>query len=196
MFLTASATLKEQVARAFHKLQAAALADSLDVLVDYLHASSEEYATLAQVPDAAFPLFVTTKTFLRMLDGTVKSPFFPRRENGTVLMPLEEIDPDGMGIEIDLDYTGGEDDEEFEDLDDAASSAFGGQRGQEGQLNRGRQEISYQFFVDTMWKKITTKEERAKLKPPLVYQEIMSYLKACPCPCPRQPCVLWRLRKC
>ena len=41
--------------------------------------------TLHEVPDEAFPLFVTSKQWLRLLDGTVARPFFPRAPSGAVI---------------------------------------------------------------------------------------------------------------
>ncbi|GLI67622.1 hypothetical protein VaNZ11_011869, partial [Volvox africanus] len=44
-------------------------------------------------------------------------------------------------------------------------------------LARLNREVTYQYFVNSMWKKITSPEQRGSVAPGLVYQEIMSYLK-------------------
>ena len=77
VFLTASATLRQQVAKAFRKLQANVLCDA-EESKRLEELSKAEYHSLANVPAEAFPLFWTTRQFLRALDATVETPFFPR----------------------------------------------------------------------------------------------------------------------
>jgi len=75
VFLTASATLREQVAMSFRRLQAAA---PNAPPAGAAEAAAAELHTFARVPGAAFPLFLSTKKYLHMLDGTLPNPFFPR----------------------------------------------------------------------------------------------------------------------
>ena len=71
----------------------------------------EEYPILRGIPTDVFPLFLTTRQYLRMLDGTLSEPFFPRRENGAVAFEDEdEQDLDGIDCEVDLDMNFDEDD--------------------------------------------------------------------------------------
>lgn len=70
VFITASATLRSQVQRAFLKLQRAVLQEG-----DY-EARVEALEGLALtkfdgIPPAAFPLFLTSVEYLRMLDGSL-----------------------------------------------------------------------------------------------------------------------------
>lgn len=46
--------------------------------------------------------------------------------------------------------------------------------------HQGKQEITYQYFTNTMWKKIAKEREEKEMKPSLIYQEIMSYIKVRP----------------
>lgn len=72
-----------QVARAFRKLQRAALRDH-----EWERASAAfntTYHTFKDVPPEAFPLFLSSRTYLRMLDGTTERPFFPRAANGSII---------------------------------------------------------------------------------------------------------------
>ena len=59
IFITASVTLRIQVAKAFRKLQAAVIgiaqADELEA------ASAREHPSFANIPDEAFPLFLSTR---------------------------------------------------------------------------------------------------------------------------------------
>ena len=77
VFLTASATLREQVALSFRKLQTASLGPEAAAATATAVAAAELH-TFKSVPPAVFPLFLTTKQYLHMLDGTLADPFFPR----------------------------------------------------------------------------------------------------------------------
>ncbi|KAK9820310.1 hypothetical protein WJX72_008781 [[Myrmecia] bisecta] len=114
--------------------------------------------------------------YLRALDATLPEPFFARKQDGSRLFPdTDELDFEGMALLVDLQ----EDASDDEELEEAAGldgkehgdvEAAGSQRG-------AKREVSYQYFVDHMWRQISTKEERLRLKAPLVYQEIVSYIK-------------------
>ena len=56
-----------QVARSFAKLRAAVVAP--EAAAAYAEATAAEPATLRDVPPEAFPLFLSSRAFLRMLDG-------------------------------------------------------------------------------------------------------------------------------
>jgi hypothetical protein len=84
VFLTASATLREQVALSFRKLQTASLGPEAAAATAAAVAAAELH-TFKSVPPAVFPLFLTTKQYLHMLDGTLADPFFPRYVPAIVL---------------------------------------------------------------------------------------------------------------
>ncbi|KAK9854785.1 hypothetical protein WJX84_000152 [Apatococcus fuscideae] len=175
IFITASVTLRVQVAKAFRKLQAAVIgiaqADELEAV------SAREYPSFANVPDDAFPLFLSTRAYLHALDATLEMPFHERNEQGAMLYnPIGMDDMEGTFEEIDLDIV--DSDDEFEDklqavgVVDDAPMAYGTR----GSL---RQEVTFQTFKD-IWSKLTkdlSKEDRNALQPALVYQEIFSYIK-------------------
>ncbi|KIZ02024.1 hypothetical protein MNEG_5936 [Monoraphidium neglectum] len=201
VFITASATLKEQVSRTFRKLQAAAIADPADARA-VAAAAARDYPSLRDVPSAAFPLFVTTAQWLRMLDASCDVPFFagPGGEGE------DREDADGIGLHVELggwdseeeggSGEGGEEEEEEEEGEegpagsDRGSEGGGGDEGEEGAARdagaahapalRGM-EVRFEEFVGRdMWAAVTrglSKEERSALKAPLVYQEITSYIK-------------------
>lgn len=60
----------------FRKLQTASLGS--EAAAATAAAAAVELHTFRDVPAAAFPLFLTTKKYLHMLDGTLADPFFPR----------------------------------------------------------------------------------------------------------------------
>lgn len=59
VFITASATLRLQVAKAFRKLQAAVI--GLEQAADLEKAAEQEVHTFADVPAHLFPLFLSTR---------------------------------------------------------------------------------------------------------------------------------------
>ena len=71
------------MAKQFHKLRAAILRNPEESkrLEDL---SNQDYTSLADIPSDAFPLFWTTKQYLRAVDATLPptpltdGPFFPR----------------------------------------------------------------------------------------------------------------------
>lgn len=89
IFVTASATLRERVALAFRRLQSAVLPQAEFARVEA--AASATYHTLRDVPSEAFPLFLSSRTFLRMLDGSTGRTFFPRQPNGAILQVCADV---------------------------------------------------------------------------------------------------------
>ena len=112
-----------------------------------------------------------------MLDGTTSRPFFPRRPGtGAIISHIgdeeEERDLDGMAINVDLEYQADneeeEEDEEDEEAtvddeadDEALRLARAQQAAEEGgavdavQLNSVKREMTFLYFQNTLWKKIT-----------------------------------------
>jgi hypothetical protein len=70
VFVTASATLKETVKRAFRKMQKAAMAP--DEFRTAEVAGRATYHSLADVPPEAFPLFLTARQYLEMIECVVR----------------------------------------------------------------------------------------------------------------------------
>lgn len=83
IFLTANPKLRSEVAKQFNKLRAAILHD-LTESKRLEELSKQDYPSLADIPSDAFPLFWTTKQYLRAVDATLPAtplrdgPFFPR----------------------------------------------------------------------------------------------------------------------
>lgn len=78
MFLTASATLREQVSSSFRKLQTAAVGAAEARRLGEISASADLH-TLKDVSAEAFPLFLSTRRWLHLLDGTVGGRAFFER---------------------------------------------------------------------------------------------------------------------
>jgi hypothetical protein len=89
IFLTANPKLRSEVAKQFHRLRAAILRDS-EESKRLEELSKQDYPSLKDIPSDAFPLFWTTKQYLRAVDATLPEaplgagPFFPRYRLPTV----------------------------------------------------------------------------------------------------------------
>ena len=89
IFLTANPKLQSEVAKQFHRLRAAILRDS-EESKRLEELSKQDYPSLKDIPSDAFPLFWTTKQYLRAVDATLPEaplgagPFFPRYRLPTV----------------------------------------------------------------------------------------------------------------
>ena len=169
IFITASATLRTQVAASFRRLRAATFSDSDANAV--AEAEAVPLAHLLAVPDWRWPLFLTATEYLKLLDASLPGPFLAASSDaaGDDDDGLD-LDLDGAAVEIDL-FTGGIDSGSDDDGPETGGSVAAPARRKDA-----RKEVTYTYFVNTLWKRITTKEQRAALRPALVYQEIRSYL--------------------
>jgi hypothetical protein len=188
VFVTASGTLRREVARSFAKMRRAVVPPEV---ADDLEAFAEQpLITLKDVPAEAFPLFLSQKTYLEALDGTLAVPFFPRREDGSIMWERggDASDPDGMSLEIDLSPESDYDDSEG-DLSDDEGILFGGEsEGEDGAAGAGaaganvrrwhRQEIGFSEF-QTKWSQFVPQDLRkaTRVPPALVWTDLVSYIK-------------------
>lgn len=187
IFLTANPKLRSEVAKQFHKLRAAILRDA-DESKRLEELSNQPYTSLADIPSDAFPLFWTTKQFLRAVDATLPptpmsdGPFFPRLKGGGLQFAEHEHNEDMGGIESFVDLDAGFADDEYEsdedetDGDRQLATEGGMAREKRGRLGP-KKEADYDYFVSDIWPKISTKEEKQAMTAPLVWQEICSFLK-------------------
>ncbi|DBA81851.1 TPA: hypothetical protein ACH3X1_007570 [Trebouxia sp. C0004] len=191
IFLTANPKLRSEVAKQFHRLRAAMLRDS-EESKRLEELSKQDYPSLKDIPSDAFPLFWTTKQYLRAVDATLPEaplgagPFFPRLDGGGLKYAEHAHNEEMGGIEsmIDLD-PGFAEDEDYESDDEQQPETHhivtGNQEADIPTEKKGalgpKLEADYDFFVDVMWAIISTKEEKQTMTPALVYQEICSFLK-------------------
>lgn len=182
VFVTASPTLKEQVQAAFSKYQMAVLSPSEQAQV--IAARSRQYHSFRDVPQEAFPLFLSGKQWLAMLDATVPDQFLKHRDPVTHALLDEEEAAEQHALEVLLD----------EDAREAYVSAVTGtaaapanglhagrqraRSSQDGSALRQR-ELTWALFED-MWRKGYEAERKAntgRIDPKLIYQEFMSFIK-------------------
>lgn len=110
------------MASTFRRLQAAAITDAATAAE--VAAANHEPDTLINLPEAAFPLFMTTRDWLKALDASCAESFFVRTPDGR-LLGREIDDWDGIGLEVDLGEGDWLDDDEHEDdvISDVSSSS-------------------------------------------------------------------------
>jgi hypothetical protein len=184
LFVTASATLRQQVAASFRCLRAATFTPAEAAAADAAEASNAPLASLLAVPQHRFPLFLTSSEYLRLLDASLPSPFLAPRPSadGDLLADdgdddddFDDVDLDGADIEIDL-AGGAAGGDAADDADASADAGFSAPLLPRRRRAGARKEVTYAFFTHTLWRKMTTKAQRDTLRPSLVYSEIRSYL--------------------
>eukprot|EP00960_Hanusia_phi_P018931 557842-Hanusia_phi.AAC.1 len=166
VFVTANRVLRDQVRKSFKNMQAGL--QPVDQLGSYP-------ASLWDVASDAFPLFLTQSEWLQMLDATLPQPFWPRKEDGSLVTAAassfhEEV---GMLDTIPLDDRGFLVDEDLEDLVEAGGDVKA--RAKEKVLQR--EEVDFKTFESRIWPVMTRHGNCKWLSPSSVFQEIHSYIK-------------------
>jgi hypothetical protein len=178
LFVTASATLRQQVQASFRRLRAATYADRGE---EAAVAAAEEapLTSLLAVSPHRWPLFLTSGEYLGLLDKTLPEPFLTQggAADGDDDDDDDDFDMDGAEVEIDLRTTaaGSNTDSDDEELDAFAGNAALAPRA--GSCRRdARKEVTFTYYSQSMWQRITTREQRDAFSPALVFQEIRSFL--------------------
>jgi hypothetical protein len=132
--------------------------------------------TFSAVPEDMFPLFLTQGEYLKMLDGTLASPFWPRNDDGSLKENIANLfEEDGMLEELpDQDFDDWADSDEEDDEND--------QKQEPNQIEKDatRLEIDFDVFCSRIWPRIRntlTKHEIKNVSPGSLFQEIHSYIK-------------------
>jgi hypothetical protein len=122
----------------------------------------------------AYPLFVTSKQFLMILDASLPEPnFFPRNNDGSVRREIagwgEEDGPLTFIPDMDDDDDIQEDNEE-ENQEQAAVEC--------DRDRDPRREVTYEIFAEQLWPEIVkNQKEKVTCHPTLVWTEINSFIK-------------------
>ncbi|XP_048257654.1 uncharacterized protein LOC124143780 isoform X2 [Haliotis rufescens] len=175
IFVTKNPVLCTEVHKNFYEL-----CHACDETADHVETEGQEIPSrLQDIEDLSYPLFLTSKQLLMMLDGSLGQPyFFERNEDGSLgvtvqgweeegdvlgfsLMDQDSDDEDFMGMNIDYDI----------DEDVLQQGAAAGIRQRKVDP---RKEVTYEVFTSTIWPKI---QKKAKYHPSLIWTEIMSFIK-------------------
>ena len=169
VFITKNPVLCSEVKKNFSKLSHSCAAAREHVAVENIDLPSR----FQDVHPAAFPLFLTSREFLLMLDASLPPPyFFERNEDGTLKEEVagwQEEDAPLRSIEEIWEYL---EDEEEEDSLDAK-----GVKIQPDELNAKRREISYEFFEGLYQKIKHNLQAKVDYSPALVWTEITSFIE-------------------
>ncbi|XP_036593500.1 TPR and ankyrin repeat-containing protein 1 [Trichosurus vulpecula] len=163
VFVTKNHVLCQEVQRNFVELTKSSKATS------HFRPLEPTVHRLQDVRDESFPLFVTSRQLLLLLDASLPNPFFLRNEDGSLKRNIlgwstheeasipnwQEEDEAGAG---DGDY--GE--------EDKAAETPGGE-------NDPRVFVTYEVFANEMWSKMV--KGKTPYNPALVWKEIKSFLK-------------------
>eukprot|EP00887_Chlorella_sp_A99_P003743 scaffold7.g3743.t1 len=195
VFITASATLKEQVQKAFARLRAAVPGAAARAAAG----GGRALHSYRGVPEDAWPLFLTSRQHLQMLYATLDEPFFHRNPDGSLCFESEAQDDDGMSILVELHREAEEG--AASNADVAASSAGAGSgagagsavhgggtpcasRAAGGGTAGGRKLMCFETFRTSVYPRLfihLTQEQWARayeLSAGLVWQEFVSFIRS------------------
>ncbi|KFQ26340.1 TPR and ankyrin repeat-containing protein 1, partial [Mesitornis unicolor] len=124
---------------------------------------------LQDIKDENFPLFVTSKQLLLLLDASMPDPFFPRNEDGSLKRAIV-----GWSPQEDLVVPNWQDEDEEGNVeaehgdDEGAADAY-------SRESDPRTFVTYNVFANEIWPKMI--KGKSLYNPALVWKEIKSFLK-------------------
>ncbi|CAG2215687.1 unnamed protein product [Mytilus edulis] len=178
VFITKNAVLCNEVQKNFRELMHAC-----DLAKNHLEAENQNLPNrLQDLNDYQFPLFVTSRQLLLMLDASIDEPyFFDRTEDGSLKVDIQGwTDGDGPLSILPLlqedsdEESDSDDDDEEEGLEDDQDNL--NQDRQNRKRVPPRREMTYELFAETIWPHMN-KGIGKKYHPSLVWTEIMSFIK-------------------
>ena len=177
LFITKNSVLCREVQKNFREL-----IHACDVAKEHTEVESQSQPhRLQDLSEYQYPLFVTSRQLLLMLDASLEAPyFFDRAEDGSLKVDIEGwTDGDGLLSILPLLQEDSDD-----DSDDEGDLDFNVNDGGDDNENRNkkhrkvdpRKEMTYELFAETIWPHIN-KGVGKKYHPSLVWTEIMSFIK-------------------
>ncbi|EKX52227.1 hypothetical protein GUITHDRAFT_102129 [Guillardia theta CCMP2712] len=171
IFLTASKVLRDQVRRSYEALSSSSRQKS----------SPPPPPSLKEVSESQWPLFLTQAEWLRMIDATLDTPFFPRAADGSM------VQGGRLGEEVNMLEAIPDEDDWLSDDEDFflmnRETAKGGSRSQPSGGSQKKKtvksEVDFPFFCDHIWPKLSSRHKATAkgISASAVFQEIMSYIK-------------------
>ena len=178
VFVTKNPYLTQEVKRRFYDL-----VSGHDKLQDHLPFESKPLPhSLKDIDELHYPLFLTSRELLILIDATLDGKkFFRRKQDGKLVdkiynseLPFDDIEFGDVTFE-DVDD---EDEEEDDDYDDDYNDNI--EHGDERGDDTGYQiiEVTASYFKKVIWPEISKGDDKAKsIDPILVWQEIKSFIK-------------------
>ncbi|NXE98771.1 TRNK1 protein, partial [Menura novaehollandiae] len=124
---------------------------------------------LQDIKDENFPLFVTSKQLLLLLDASMPDPFFPRNEDGSLKRVIV-----GWSPQEDLVVPNWQDEDEEGNLE-AEHGDDGGTADTYSRESDTWTFVTYSVFANEIWPKMI--KGKSLYNPALVWKEIKSFLK-------------------
>ena len=137
---------------------------------------------LQDVSEYQFPLFVTSRQLLLMLDASLEPPhFFERAEDGSLKVDIQGwTDGDGPLSILPLLQENSDEETDSEEEDDPDFLQDEEEPANDNSKSRKkkdpRKEMTYELFAETIWPHIN-KGVGKKYHPSLVWTEVMSFIK-------------------
>ncbi|XP_044860938.1 LOW QUALITY PROTEIN: TPR and ankyrin repeat-containing protein 1 [Mauremys mutica] len=163
IFVTKNHVLCQEVQRNFIELSKSSKSTS------HFQPLEPNVYKLQEVKDENFPLYVTSKQLLLLLDASMPDPFFLRNEDGSLKRTIV-----GWSTQEDLVIPNWQDEEEEGNAeveygeDEKAAEAH-------SRENDPRVFVTYDVFANEMWPKMM--KGKNSYNPALVWKEIKSFLK-------------------
>ena len=172
VFITKNYVLCSQMRKRFYDMAAAS-----ESAEEHIPFEGEEIASsLSMVNDLAYPLFLTTRQFLLLLDNSLADgkSFFPRAEDGTLKVKIlssdyDHEDPDTL---LDLEESESEDEGDFAEFEE-----YGFHPANPKQQMPEWREVTASYFAEQVWPKISHACSDKATDPLLVWMEIKSFIK-------------------
>ena len=185
VFITKNYVLCAQIRKKFYDMCAshhALLADHLPFESEY---GESIPATLSSVDDYGYPLFLTSRQFLILLDNSINKtkdshPFFPRDKNGNLAVTIQSSDYDHERLDVLLeleesDESDIDDDEEEEKEDEIREMA---KIEKPKRPSKRWHEVTSLYFAEKIWPEICHHcQQKSPPDPLLVWMEIKSFIK-------------------
>ena len=181
IFITKNTVLCSEVERNFNELSRAFSAGEQRLRF-------EDQPTPARIQDVAeekWPLFVSSRDWLLMLDASLPGEtFFKRTEDGSLALKIEGWGEDSTHLHFIPDTESDEESDEQKDEEVSKTEEDNDEpietRKEPKSKRDPRREITYQVFQNEIWpkmKKTLKEKEKNDYNPTLVWTEIRSFIK-------------------
>ena len=150
------------------------------------------HSKLEQIPPEKYPLFITTKDLLILLDGSLEGDTFFRREenndmadnivgwgrNKTHFSTLHVLEEDDVDADDDDGMSDNENDAEHNEEQGVMNEAHPNPRKTEAcKKSRPTKEVTYEVFAYEIWPHISKVSKNQNCHASLVWMEITSFIK-------------------
>ena len=183
VFITKNYVLCAQIRKKFYDM----CASHHELLADHLPFESEYGesipVTLSSVKDYGYPLFLTSRQFLILLDNSINEtedskPFFRRDKDGNLAVTIQSSDYDHKQLDVLLELE--ESDIESDNDDDDDEEEVGDITKNEKPKHPSEKwhEVTSLYFAEEIWPEIRHHcQQKSPPDPLLVWMEIKSFIK-------------------